>query len=371
MNVLDENEYEPYLQISTPSLTLNETFIDSTTDTSSLLDYHLIPSFSIDCSDRDINSSLTIELAKVGYVNQYDTHRFIDERLWSDHLSPPLTDLFRLTVSEDHYDDEDHTGDQIRSHKAALLSFNQSRLDFESLYNVNENLIRLDFVCSDGTYQTTARLLVRVEDLNDNSPKFETKSVTLGRKETSEVDLVYTAVASDSDASPRYGNASLRYSIEQCWPENFYRIRIDQFSGAVYSNLRLELEPNEIAKIKQNIDSSESDRKATTIMKYPDFNRVECQIGVKDSSSGGALSDTMNLTIEIENINNSPPVILQEVDKNNEIVIEVSEGERTSGLVLAKIPVLDADGAENLKCLFAPDGYYRQDLFEVSTSCKL
>ena len=339
IQVEDENEFEPTIYASSPSLTLNETLTGRVQDneTESLHEYTILPNFHLDCYDRDVNSTLNIRLASYGYVNQFDGNVFIDETLYDPTL---LESLFKLLVSESH-------GEETSSnHKRANLAYKTKDLDFERLYRPNETLIRLDFACSDQKFESTARLLIKVDDLNDNAPRFTQKNVTISRKESSQIERIYQTEAFDLDGSFKYGNASLRYSLIRCDPRDLYKIEINHFSGEILSDLRLD-----IGDIQSQLDKSQ------LILS----NRVECAIRVHDS---GNQSDEMSLAIEIENINNSPPVIMSD---DSEIVIEVEEGERSRDSILAKISVFDADGTQGLKCVFA-DGFTRSEPFELRTS---
>jgi hypothetical protein len=352
INVKDRNEYPPIISASMPIVTITET--SSLTPEADLSTFTVFPmEFYIDCNDRDMNASLSLRLGSVGYVNELDTNNFIDERLWQHANPDSLKELFLMRVSEefDELDEEESnstSSTQIGNVKRANLFYNSAKLDFERLYRMKENYIRIDLICTDGLYESSARVLLKVENVNDNAPLFPQKLVTIERNETSLPETVYTAKAVDLDGT----DEKLVYSIDHCEPDGAHAINIDQNTGEVRSDLRLTVTTEELLNGKYRFYSETGH-----------LEHIKCQIRVSDRSN---FTDTMTLTIEINNINNSPPQIVDSDDHSNEIVIEVSEGEDTRDMILKSIHVFDADGAQHLQCVFS-DGYTRQDPFELRT----
>ena len=101
------------------------------------------------------------------------------------------------------------------------------------------------------------------------------------------------------------------------------------------------------------------------------YNRITCFLTVNDSYNqlldelNPPLSDSMKLTILINNVNDNAP----EIDLDNGVVVEIKEGEETRGMEILKVKVFDRDDATGLKCLF-PNGftfYSHNDPFELRT----
>ncbi len=259
IKVLDKNEFAPVMTVTSPYIALTES--SSLIPAEDQAPLTMVELFALDCNDRDVNASLEMRMASIGYVPQYDTNNFIDERLWQ-HINPDfnLAGLFQILISEDsdafEMEEEGESESNattssvqyltMRNTRRANLAYHTSRLDFEKLYKMSENFIRVDFVCTDGLFESSTRVLIRLEDLNDNAPVFPHKSVTIERKETSQPEVIYTAQGADLDGSTKYGNRSLTYSLGQCEPAGSHVISIDRNTGEVRSDLKLSLTPEEI-----------------------------------------------------------------------------------------------------------------------------
>jgi hypothetical protein len=120
-------------------------------------------------------------------------------------------------------------------------------IDYERLYKPNETFIRIDLSCHDGKYSTQSKILINVQDMNDNKPSFplENKNLTIKRNESSLLETLVQLKASDMDLSPHFGNLSLFYSISYCFP-NIYSIYIDERTGEINSKLVIDLDTDEI-----------------------------------------------------------------------------------------------------------------------------
>ena len=104
------------------------------------------------------------------------------------------------------------------------LSSNQSKhtnlrqkpdIDYEKLFRPNETLIRIDLTCVDaGNDEKEAKILIRIQDVNDNAPKFINKTdLVIKIDESSRFESILKVNAYDLDLSTEYGNDSLVYSI--------------------------------------------------------------------------------------------------------------------------------------------------------------
>ena len=129
-------------------------------------------------------------------------------------------------------------------------------IDYERLYKPNETFIRIDFQCNDGKYAAQSKLLINVQDMNDNKPLFpiENKNLTIRRNESNLLETLAQLKASDMDLSPQYGNQSLFYSIGFCFP-NIYNIYIDERTGEINSKLVIDLDTDEIIAKRREMTS--------------------------------------------------------------------------------------------------------------------
>ena len=90
---------------------------------------------------------------------------------------------------------------------------------------------------------------------------------------------------------------------------------------------------------------------------FSDSIEIECKVQVWDAFGDvgkGALSSERNLKIRFVNLNDNEPVIRMN-SAISENTIEVEEGVKTQGKILAQIEVFDRDGAGDLRCLFHND----------------
>lgn len=120
-------------------------------------------------------------------------------------------------------------------------------IDYERLYRPNETFIRVDFTCNDGKYAAQSKILVNIQDMNDNKPSFpeKNKNLTIRRNESNLLETLVQLKAADMDLSPQFGNQSLFYSIGFCFP-NVYSIYIDERTGEINSKLVIDLDTDEI-----------------------------------------------------------------------------------------------------------------------------
>lgn len=361
------NEFEPLLQPVITSIILKESVESKSSNKLTIVD-----EFRFDCYDRDANSSLEITLDSVRYVSKFDSYRFIeDDRDKAEKYD--LESLFRLVYDKNQIDmtsdneSSNETRVDLKNYKTAYLAYT-NKLDYELIYKPTETFIRLDVSCSDGQYESKSKVLIKVEDMNDNAPRFANKNLVIHRNESNLLQTLVKIEATDEDQSPEFGNYSLKYSIHNCEP-NLYDIYIDQRTGVVNSRLIIDLDTEEIIKKRHaimNLDTHDQENVRRQIEFMSTFNKIKCQINVTDNnlykSNQQQLSDTMNLTIIIDSVNDNAP----EIDFDNENPIEVREGENTRSLILQKIVVFDKDDATGLQCLFG-NGLTTSEPFELKT----
>ena len=137
--VNDINEFTPVLMPVITSTTIVEPVFDPLLPTDEEI---MVNEFRFDCSDRDINSSLSITLDSVRYVSKHDLEVFLNPAV--DNSTYNLKSLFKLVYSNS----------TIRS---TYLAYS-SRLDYEKLFKPTETLIRLDVSCSDGKFQANSKV---------------------------------------------------------------------------------------------------------------------------------------------------------------------------------------------------------------------
>ncbi|CAF0762269.1 unnamed protein product [Brachionus calyciflorus] len=349
INVNDINEFNPIMQPGLSSLTLKEV-VNEFED-----DLRTIEEFRFDCYDRDLDSNLEIILNSIQYVSKHDTYNILDTP-----KNNQIKDLFKLV-----YDNS-----TSKNVKSAFLAYT-NKLDYESLYKPNETLIRIDVSCTDGKFESLSKLIIKVEDLNDNPPVFSDNNLVINKDESNLLETITRIKASDADLSAQFGNQSLKYNIDLCIP-NTYDIYIDERTGDISSKLLLDLDTDEVIEKRKQIHNNQIDY-AEQLEFLNRYNKIVCQISVHDAGlygtpSESSLSDSMNLTILINNMNDNPPDI--RLDKQSENLIEVKEGDQTRGAILQKISVFDKDGASDLECVFG-NGLKTFDPFEFRTSLDL
>ncbi|RNA01642.1 Cadherin [Brachionus plicatilis] len=224
IRIKDVNEFTPVIQPGLSSLTLKEATFDQDENL-----YKSVDNFRFDCYDRDLDSELDISLSSIQYVSKHDTMNVIDAPKKYN-----LNDLFRLV----------YQNSSSRNYKSALLAYT-NKLDYEKLFRPNETLIRIDVSCSDGEFETVSKLIVKVEDENDNAPAFASKDLVISKDESNLLESIVRVEASDQDLSAQYGNQSLKYRINKCSPDTF-DIFIDERTGEISSKLLLEFDTDEV-----------------------------------------------------------------------------------------------------------------------------
>jgi hypothetical protein len=361
-----------------------------------------IEEFVLECYDRDIYSSVNIVLESIRYVNKHDTFVYMDDpELHEESNRHFIKDMFRLVYNNESdlalnaslNGDIDSTQFTLK-HKSTFARIALTApIDYELLYKPNETFIRIDLSCSDGRYAAHSKILINIQDMNDNKPRFiaENKDLTITRNESNLLENLVQVQAVDFDLSPKYGNQSLYYFISYCVP-NVYNVYIDPRTGQINSKLIIDLDTDEIIARRKDmsarLESFHDDMDNEAILPHKpvaqellelarfkeyinNYNRITCLINVNDTFNQAkeplnpSLSDSMKLTILIENVNDNAP----EIDLENDYTIEVNEGEDTRGIELLKIRVFDRDDATGLKCLF-PNGftfYSVSEPFELRT----
>ena len=83
-----------------------------------------------------------------------------------------IKDLFRLV----HSVNESDVGVSRRSKKARLALTRP--IDYERLQRPNETHIRVEIACLDDKYESLGKIVVQVNYVNDNEPRFAAKNMT-------------------------------------------------------------------------------------------------------------------------------------------------------------------------------------------------
>jgi len=112
IEVKDLDEFQPILQ---PSLM----FIDMKENDVSSVFPNSIPNYLLDCYDKDFNSTLSIELDSIRYVNKHDTFLFMDDLETGEKNNRHIIkDLFRLIyIEEANNTDSKSNGTILKSGK--------------------------------------------------------------------------------------------------------------------------------------------------------------------------------------------------------------------------------------------------------------
>jgi hypothetical protein len=312
INITDVNEFLPVIVPSATVVNLKENESN-------------MREVKIECYDRDVDSKLAINLNSVQYVNVRDTSKFVEDIDWHKANRHRISDFFKLRYDENN------------SQLAYLTLVN--RIDYESLFRPNETMIRVDLECTDGLYHRETMILVKVEDLNDNQPRFAEKHLILRRNESNTREVVAKIQAYDMDLSPNYGNQSLIYSIVSCTPNDTLMV-IDSKSG--------------VLRVEYGFDIDKTNT-----------NLITCNVHVNDSyGMEASLGDNMKIDIHIDGINDNTPEIM--MDKYE---FSILEGDTSIGKLITKIKVVDLDGASGLKCIFTNNNLNSPywDVFEFKT----
>ena len=324
IEILDVNEFPPMLMTDMHFLTVREN--DPNVTAPAVLG-------TITCYDHDISASLTLTMNSISYV--IGGERVIDESLATKTY---IEGMFNLTESSD---------DAVASSQRKASLVLTDMIDYEQLFRPNESLVEVEFVCSDRLFSKKASALLRFADANDNRPEF-TESFQNVIEITETTDFVTPLArldARDADLSREFGNESLVFAIRNCTPDTYgFNVRF----GLVYSDSLLDADTDRMIEERRR----EYERSAGV---FRESVEIECRVEVADmfGDSRAALRSERELSIRFVNLNDNAPVIKLSASKEN--TIEVEEGVRTQGKILAQIEVFDRDGAGDLRCLFGND----------------
>ena len=153
--VKDVDEFRPILQPPSSFIVVKEN-----EPVGGLLDNLLI-----DCYDKDFTANVQLDLSSIRYVYAHDVNVFVEDTRPAS-MRQQLHDLFRLV----YFTDEESPMYSNQTKQANLKS--NRLIDYEMLFKPNETLIRIDLVCSEANNEKEAKVLIKVEDVNDNEPKF-------------------------------------------------------------------------------------------------------------------------------------------------------------------------------------------------------
>lgn len=219
-------------------------------------------------------------------------------------------------------------------------------IDFEMLYKPDKSLIKIEFSCTDELFTKKSHILLKIEDINDNAPTFtDTFQYVIEITETNDLLTSLARIdASDKDLSKEFGNDSLVFSIIDCQPDIY---KFDVRFGILYSDVIIDADTD--LMIEQSRDKYLNDGKLSR-----DSIDIDCKVKLSDSKGAqGALTSERDFKVRLLNLNDNAPVI--KLDDSKENTIEVEEGEKTQGKILAEIEIFDRDGAAYLRCLFGND----------------
>ncbi len=330
INIVDVNEFEPILMTDMNFLTIHENDL-SVTRPASL--------GTVTCYDHDITSSLTLTIDSISYV--IAGKRIVHESLKTKAYIENLFELNEFSSNQTFVNDKEQS---TKSNKQKLSLVLNDLVDYEQLFRPNESLVEVEISCKDGLFENKAFVLLKFVDENDNTPEFTHSFQNV--IEISETTDFMTSLAKleahDSDLSREFGNESLVFTIGNCTPS------IYEFSvkfGHVYSNTVLDADTDEM------IEQRRRDYETSPGL-FKDSIDIDCRVQVADmlGDTQASLSSQRDLKIIFVNLNDNAPVI--KLSTKFENTIEVEEGVKTQGKILAQIEVFDRDGASGLRCLF-------------------
>ncbi|XP_068117554.1 cadherin-5 [Hyperolius riggenbachi] len=186
------------------------------------------------------------------------------------------------------------------------------------------------------TLEEPGIFIIRLIDINDNSPLFTQETYNASIPEMSPLDkLVIKVTAVDADDPTISGHATVRYTILQ----GYEKFRIDENTGSIYPTAT-------------NLDR-ETQASYELILQAKDM-----------PGHNGGLSSTAKVIVHLSDINDNYPVFTK-----NSFTFEVPEDRRV-GEEVGKISVEDIDEPQNrnTKYKFLDERY--QQWFEVRTNAK-
>ena len=198
------------------------------------------------------------------------------------------------------------------------LSFEQPP-DYENA--AHANVYNVTVGVSDGTFSDTQDVTVTVNNINDNAPEI-TVQETVTINENSIAVTTATATDADGDLNP------LTYSIVGGADASLFAI--DPDTGAL-----------------SFIDSPDYENAGHS-------NIYNVTVGVGD----GTFSDTQDVTVTVQNINDNAPVL-------SDVGVAVKENS-AAGVVVANLSATDADGSLNSLTYSLVEGGTGNGLFEVA-----
>jgi hypothetical protein len=230
----------------------------------------LVDNLLIDCYDKDLTANVQLDLSSIRYVYAHDVNTFVEDTRPAS-MRQQLKDLFRLVYFID--DESPMSSNQT---KQANLKSNHL-IDYEMLFRPNETLIRVDLVCSETNNEKEAKILIKIEDVNDNEPRFvNTTESVLKIDEASHFESILRVNALDMDLSAKFGNDSLVYSVVGCEPDPF-RFYMDKNTGDLYSELIVDADSDELMSKRRELYNSLPSRY------YESTIDLECKFKVADS----------------------------------------------------------------------------------------
>ena len=320
--------------LNNESSTFNISSTSGTVILTDILDRETVSEYTlyIEASDG-VNSDLLLLIVSVGDVN--------------DNTPVFSSSLYSATVNEnaavgssvedvDATDDDIGTNGQIRyminggnQERAFTIDENSGlitlsgNLNFEATQSYSLVVAAQDF--GSPTLSSTAFVIITIADQNDNPPEFRPNSAVVEWDEDTPIGTVlYTAQATDSD-----GNTQLLYSISN---------QTQLFSVAATSG---------------NVILEES----------LDFEQTTSHLVVIEASDGVSTA-TFQLTILVRDVNDNPPIFVQ-----NRYDVSISENASIGEDVLAglqPLQVVDLDQISNAAVQFFIESGDNQNQFAVN-----
>lgn len=292
---------------------------------------------TITCQDRGTPRMLTSSLAiRVKIVDENDNSpRFKDDRITvrlreNNVNGTQMASLNATDADEGASAELDFRIEAIGDSPLSAVAINQQRFviattvfDYEERHEYSYLIVATDR----GTppRSSTARLDIRIEDVNDERPTFEVDSYVFRTTENLPIGTVIGRVrAWDDDHSPNH--KYIYYSIVDASPY----LSIDPVSGEIVNAKVIDREETPSFKVKVRASNS------------------------PDPSSSESTSSDVSVRFYVDDENDNSPVFRFPTSSNRTIVFPPQK-ERGNGNRLAKIEASDADEGLNATLSFSTD----------------
>ncbi|XP_063060203.1 protocadherin gamma-A12-like [Engraulis encrasicolus] len=312
------------------------------------LDFENKKQYKIDVKASDKGHLTDTAKVLIDVLDVNDNAPVITVMTFSDNIpenAPPDTVVAVLNVKDL---DSDKNGDvrlhvdkdvpfKIKSSSANIFRLvTDQELDRERVPQYNITLTATD----QGTpsHSTTKVLLLKVSDINDNAPAFESGSYTAYVMENNAPGLsVYSVKASDKDTGH---NARISYYLEETQTNNDListYVSINSESGVIHA------------------------------VRAFDFEQMkELRIRVKALDGGSPpLSSNATVTIVVTDQNDNTPQVLYPVQTSSSMVAEIVPRSADIGYLVTKVVAVDVDSGQNAWLSYKLQKAADRPLFEV------